>query len=102
VGGLDKDTIFKVVRRHQSEIKFCYERALASDQKLAGKVTVAWTIDPTGAVSEANLAESTLDNANVEACVLERIRRWRFPEPMGGGVVAVSFPWVFSAAGSGE
>jgi TonB family protein len=102
VGGLDKDTIFKVVKRHQSEIKFCYERALASDQKLAGKVTVAWTIDPTGAVSEANLAESTLDNANVEACVLERIRRWRFPEPVGGGVVAVSFPWVFSAAGSGE
>ena len=102
VGGLDRETILKVVRRHQSEIKFCYESALATHPQLGGKITVAWTIDPSGAVSEANVAESGIDNANVEACVLQRVRRWRFPEPAGGGVVAVTFPWIFKTAGDGD
>ncbi len=32
--------------------------------------------------------------------MLSRIRRWKFPEPKGGGVVAVTYPWLFSPAGS--
>jgi hypothetical protein len=30
---------------------------------------------------------------------VQRIRRWKFPEPQGGGVVNVTFPWIFKAAG---
>ncbi len=100
--GLDKAVVMSVIRRHQSEIKFCYERELQQHQSLAGKVAVTWTIDGTGGVQEAQVAESGLDNANVEACMLERIRRWRFPEPRGGGVVVITFPWVFNAAGGAE
>lgn len=104
VGGLDKDVIMKVIKRHQNEIKFCYEQELQKNPALAGKVAVAWTIDPSGAVSEANVSESSISNANVEGCIVQRIRRWKFPEPQGGGVVNVTFPWIFKAAGddSGE
>ncbi len=101
VGGLDKDVIMKVIKRHQAEIKFCYEQELQKIPTLAGKVAVAWTIDPAGAVSEANVSESSLANTNVEACIVQRIRRWKFPEPTGGGVVNVTFPWIFKAAGEG-
>lgn len=99
VGGLDKDVIAKVIRRHQGEIKYCYESELNKDPSLAGKVAVAFTIDPTGAVSDATVSESTLGNAKAEQCMLSRIRRWKFPEPKGGGVVAVTYPWLFSPAG---
>jgi len=99
IGGLDKDVIAKVIRRHQNEIKFCYEQELQKNPSLAGKVAVAWTIDPTGAVAEANVSESSMGNANVESCMVQRIRRWKFPEPQGGGVVQVTFPWIFKAAG---
>lgn len=99
VGGLDKDVIMKVIKRHQNEIKFCYEQELQKNPALAGKVAVAWTIDPTGGVSEANVSESSVGNANVESCIVQRIRRWKFPEPAGGGVVNVTFPWIFKAAG---
>jgi outer membrane biosynthesis protein TonB len=61
---------------------------------------VTWTIDASGSIADAVVAESGVDNANVEACMLERIRRWKFPEPKGGGVVVITFPWVFHAAGS--
>jgi TonB family protein len=100
--GLPRDVIMAVIRRHQSEIKFCYERELQQNAKLAGKIAVSFTIDGSGSISEAQVAESGVDNANVESCMLERIRRWKFPEPHGGGVVVVTFPWVFSAAGADE
>ncbi|MDP2271487.1 MAG: TonB family protein [Archangium sp.] len=99
VGGLDKDVIMKVIKRHQNEIKFCYEQELQKNPALGGKVAVAWTIDPAGGVSEANVSESSIGNANVESCIVQRIRRWKFPEPAGGGVVNVTFPWIFKAAG---
>ncbi|MFY2557861.1 TonB family protein [Corallococcus terminator] len=100
VGGLDKDVIAKVIRRHQNEIKYCYESELNKDPSLAGKVAVAFTIDPAGAVSDATVSESTLGNSKAEQCMISRIRRWKFPEPKGGGVVAVTYPWMFSPAGS--
>ncbi|MCP3060089.1 TonB family protein [Myxococcus sp. K38C18041901] len=100
VGGLDKDVIAKVIRRHQNEIKYCYESELNKDPSLAGKVAVAFTIDPAGMVSDATVSESTLGNSRAEQCMISRIRRWKFPEPKGGGVVAVTYPWMFSPAGS--
>jgi TonB family protein len=100
IGGLDKDVIAKVIRRHQNEIKYCYESELNKNPSLAGKVAVAFTIDPTGAVSEATVTETTLNNSTAENCMLSRIRRWKFPEPKGGGVVAVTYPWLFSPAGA--
>lgn len=100
IGGLDKDVIAKVIRDHMAEIKYCYEMELNKNPSLAGKVAVAFTIDPTGAVSEASVSETTLNNSSAENCMLRRIRRWRFPEPKGGGVVAVTYPWLFSPAGS--
>jgi hypothetical protein len=99
VGGLDKDVIAKIIRSHQNEIKYCYETELNKNPSLAGKVAVAFTIDPAGGVAEANVTETTLNSSSAEACMLSRIRRWKFPEPKGGGVVAVTYPWLFSPAG---
>ena len=99
IGGLDKDVIAKVIRRHQNEIKYCYEQELNKDPALSGKVAVLFTIDPAGSVSDANVSETSLNNATTESCMLARIRRWRFPEPKGGGVVTVTFPWIFKPAG---
>ncbi|MGQ0505318.1 MAG: TonB family protein [Myxococcaceae bacterium] len=102
VGGLSKDVIAKVIKRHQNEIKYCYEQELAKQADLGGKVAVMFTIDPAGAVAEANVTESSLNNTNAESCMVARIRRWKFPEPQGGGVVTVNFPWIFNAAGAAD
>ncbi len=100
VGGLSKDVIAKVIKRHQNEIKFCYEQELQKIPDLAGKVAVQWVIDPAGSVSDASVTESSLGNSNAENCILSRIRRWKFPEPQGGGIVTVTFPWIFKPAGT--
>lgn len=102
VGGLSKEVIAKVIKRHQNEIKYCYETELQKTPDLSGKVAVSWTIDPSGSVSDAQVSESTMNNSTAEQCMLSKIRRWKFPEPEGGGVVQVAFPWVFKPAGGDE
>lgn len=100
--GYDRTLVLKVVRKHQSEIRYCYESELNKNPSLGGKVTVAWTIGSSGKVEFADIAESGLNNADVESCIVSRIRRWDFPEPAGGQEVAITFPWVFQVAGSEE
>lgn len=100
VGGLDKDVIARVIKQHQNEIKYCFEVELQKNPALAGKVAVNFIIEGTGAVSEASVTETSLGNANTEQCMLTKIKRWKFPQPVGGGIVTVNFPWIFK--GSGE
>lgn len=99
LGGLDKGVIMDVIRAHQAEVKFCYERALQAQPDLGGKVTVAWTIGADGQVTRAEVLENTVADPSVANCVRARVLTWRFPEPEGGGVVNVTFPWLFKAAG---
>lgn len=98
-GALSKEVIAQVIARHQSEIRYCYEQELQKSPDLAGKVSVLFVIDAKGLVAEANVAESSLGSPPAESCILARIRRWKFPEPAGGGVVSVTFPWIFRSAG---
>ena len=49
-GGLSKEVIRRVVRRHHNEVKFCYEQGLSQREDLEGRVTTRFLISPTGAV----------------------------------------------------
>lgn len=97
-GGLDKDVIMKVIRANQQQIRACYEFELQK-RAFGGKLAVAWSIGADGAVINVAAAEDTLGAPEVTACVIARIRRWVFSAPAGGGVVNVTFPWIFKMAG---
>ncbi len=95
-GSLSKEVIRRVVNQHKAEIKFCYERELNKQPDLEGRVVVAFVISPSGAVMSAQVSDSTLRNAGVESCLAGKVKTWSFPSPDGGGVVSVSYPFVFS------
>ncbi len=97
VGSLDKEIIRRVIRRHLAEVWFCYEAELLKKPNLYGRVMMEFTISGLGKVPTAAVAKSTLNDGTVEQCVGDAIRRWEFPKPEGG-VVAVSYPFVFKAA----
>ena len=96
MGALSRDIIRRVMRRHRRGFQHCYERELQADPSLAGRVSVRFTIDPTGSVQSAQVQECTLDNSAVESCVVGQVRRMQFPAPDGGGIVVVTNAWVFS------
>lgn len=97
--GLDRAVVARVIRNHWNEIRYCYEKELTRNPNLAGKVAVAFDIGPVGEVTVASISESTLDSQAARTCMLDSVRRWKFPAPRGGAVVQVRYPFVFTTQG---
>lgn len=94
MGSLSMEIIRRVIRSHRDQIKYCYSKELTRNPNLAGKVSVKFTISPKGYVQQANVSNTTLRNASVERCICQKIRTWKFPEPKGGGIVIVNYPFI--------
>ncbi|WP_224368440.1 adventurous gliding motility protein GltG [Hyalangium versicolor] len=99
MGSLDKELIRQVIQRNRSQIRFCYESQLTKYPKLNGKVAVKFVINAEGKVVSSEVAQSSAGNAELESCVAGRVRTWQFPKPKGGGVVIVTYPFIFKASG---
>jgi hypothetical protein len=95
-GGLSPEQIRRVVRAHTGALQACFEIEAQKDPTLKGGVTVAWSIDPSGSVTSANLASTTMHNARVEGCVLRQVRTWHFP--VSDGSSQATYPFVFGLA----
>jgi Ca-activated chloride channel family protein len=96
-GSLDKGIIQRVIRSRKNAVRFCYERELQRDPKLAGRLVIELTISPQGDVTKARVKEDTLQNKGVASCVLAKMKTLRFPAPKGSGAVIVTYPYVFKS-----
>jgi hypothetical protein len=96
-GSLTKEEIGRVIRRNLARFKYCYEKQLNANPNLSGKISVYFTIAPTGAVAQASVRETSMNDQNVESCVLTVMRSLKFPKPRGGGIVVVTYPFVFAS-----
>ena len=97
LGNLSASEIEEVIRRQMEALRYCYQRELQKKPDLSGKVVVKFTISKDGTVSSAAAKSSTLGSSAVEQCLVGRFLRMKFPEPKGGGVVVVSYPFLFSS-----
>ncbi|MEQ1564537.1 MAG: AgmX/PglI C-terminal domain-containing protein [Myxococcota bacterium] len=96
LGALDRSLIDEVIKRHMNQIRYCYQRELTKAPSLGGKIVIKFTIAKDGTVSAASTKSTTMGNAAVENCIVGRFMRMQFPEPKGGGIVIVSYPFLFS------
>lgn len=99
LGALDKSIIDRIVKKHLPQIRYCYQKELNKNPKLFGKMVVKFVIAKDGSVSSSSTKSSTLKSPIVENCVHSRFMRMRFPQPKGGGIVIVSYPFVFNSQG---
>lgn len=97
-GTLDQNEIAQQVNRRKGAITACYEKQLKKNPKLSGKVKVQFTIQESGRVDEARVIEDSTGDGAVGQCIVENIKRWRFPKPDGGSVT-VAYPFLFTPAG---
>jgi hypothetical protein len=98
-GSIDRDAVAKVLEEHMNDMRGCYERALMRDPNLgAGKILLEWNISATGAVSDVRTKVATLKNTEVNTCLLDVLKQLQFPKPQGG-VVIVSYPFLFNSVG---
>ncbi|MBI3185606.1 MAG: adventurous gliding motility protein GltG [Myxococcales bacterium] len=99
MGSLDKELIRQVIRANRQKFLYCYESQLTRFPKLQGKVAVKFVISASGSVASSQVAQSTANNAELETCVAGRMRTLVFPKPKGGGVVIVTYPFIFKPSG---
>lgn len=98
VGAIDRDAVDAAIRAHRDEFLFCYEREVnAGLPNLGGKIITAFVIGGSGQASQTGINSSTMNNANVERCVLNVIGRIQFPQPTGGVPVTIKYPFNFSS-----
>jgi hypothetical protein len=86
------------VRGRESELRFCYEESLKANPGLAGAVTVAISLSPTGSIARADVTRRTWKGAGAaeaESCMLQKIRGWRFSGSAGSGGT-YAFPFSFT------
>lgn len=88
--------IQKTVMARRNGPAYCYEKALAGDPELAGKVMLNWRIGTDGKVMKVIVESSTLSDPAVAQCVARQVERWVFP-PTEGGICQVRYPFVFTA-----
>ncbi|QRN95191.1 TonB family protein [Archangium violaceum] len=96
---LDRDLIRRVIQLNRSQVRYCYESLLNRYPALSGKVAVRFIISAEGSVASSEVSQSTAGNVELEKCVAGRVRGWVFPKLKGGGMVTVTYPFIFKAAG---
>lgn len=93
-GMLDEETIRRVIRRHVPPVRYCYERQLAKDPNLQGRLGIEFAIGQDGRVTAVKVVGPL--QSELDRCVARVVRRMVFPKPEGG-IVVVSYPFVFRA-----
>ncbi len=95
-GTLPRETIRRIIQQNRNRFRACYERGLAADPNLAGRVKVRFVIRTDGSVADVTDAGSDLPNRTVIACVLRAFESIRFPSPEGGSVTVI-YPLAFTS-----
>jgi hypothetical protein len=112
MGRLPPEEIQRVVRSNFGNFRECYERGLARDRNLAGRVATRFVIGRDGkveSVASEDLAPpppppgpapgdakwTPIGDPEVVACVLRGFHALTFPKPYGG-IVTVVYPLIFN------
>ena len=95
-GGIDKEAIRRVIRRHKAQLESCYEYALQKTPDLNGKVLLQWEIVNTKAKRVKVRRNSTGDRV-LARCLMSKLREWDFIGTglQRGQVGVVNFPFAF-------
>ena len=93
-GGLAAASVRDTIRGSAARLRNCYERGLAADPHLAGRVTVRFSIDAAGQTSSIE-TESDAIPANVRSCVKDAFASMTFAAP-SAPPATVSYPVDFN------
>jgi hypothetical protein len=91
---LDAKSVKSLIERHYGRIKYCYERALKSNNRLSGKISFEVTLNKQGKITNIRIVEDQLRSRKVSRCIIRRLRSIRFPKPKADDS-SIELPFVF-------
>jgi hypothetical protein len=75
-----EDELSRVINKHNKAIEYCYKKETRNNPNLKGDLEVEFTIEYNGRVKAVRIVRSSVYNKNIEKCISDRIRGWRFKE----------------------
>jgi hypothetical protein len=95
-GGIPPDKeaeIMLVLQQREVSTRKCYQDVLneKQDRSFAGNVKVVIALRPDGSAQDVRVAGTTLNNKEVEDCLVGTIRRFEFPQLAQSGEVQYTF-----------
>ena len=83
ISDLDPNAVVKRIRgKYLAGIKRCHSKVLKVDPKAQGKVTIRFTVGPTGRVTKASVKGF---DPTVDSCIKSLASKWRFSAPKDEG-----------------
>jgi len=84
-----------------SDVKACYDAALAADPTLKGDVVISYTIEKkTGKLTNMTLVtDKTTAPEGLQNCVMSAVESLTFPKPDQRDGIVQSFTWSFQGQG---
>jgi len=95
-GSLPRSEIQAAIQDFFPDFKSCYEMALERNPKLEGTLSLRFVIGARGRPVRSTIQNSELKDPKLDSCMVELSCALEFPEPKGGGIVTVTYPFVFS------
>lgn len=93
-----QEVIRQTFQRNRPQARACFDAELKKRPGLKGNLTVAFTIDPKGAVKEAsiNTDRSDLAIAELNTCIIDVVRKIAFPPSSRGFESKGNYPYNFT------
>lgn len=92
--------LMAVVQRHAAAVRFCYNRHLQKKPGSSGQVVLRLTVVADGTVSAADVLRSTMGDPELDTCLLNQAREWRFA-PATEARFTFDVPLVFTPPAGG-
>lgn len=91
LGSLTQEQVDNVIRAQNAHLTNCANVSPTDPAK--GLVVVKLVIGGDGRVTQAQAIESSMGRPGVEECIVGAAKTWSFPEPKGGGIAIVTYPF---------
>lgn len=95
-GGIAQASVRRALVEGERAPRQCYERRLLARPELSGQVTVRVDVDGGGVVHNVTVTTSTLQDPQVERCLLTEVQGLRFPSTGGGGRITADHRFTFA------
>ena len=94
-GYRSKNSIMRVIKARQPGLRYIYNKYLKKHPGFSGKVTLRFTIAPSGSIIKIAIANSTTGIPAFDKEVKNKVRRWKF-EKIKSGNTTITVPFSFA------
>lgn len=95
-GQRSTESILRVIRQHTPGLRHTYNKHLKTNPGFKGKVTLRFSIAPSGSIVQLTIAGSTTGVSAFDEEIVNKVRSWRFEPIKGKANDVVTVPFTFS------